>query len=164
MLWHDKGVRAAKKVGNPWPRLSDWKSQILSGFLDFQKSQVRQKSQNFKIWLQKSQIGNPAQLQLQWRYWLLPMSNPGYYVTDRRSPKADKCLGILKLHANVLPLFCPPFIYWFWPKRSPRWGERLEMIRTPWNWSQAPNPRIQELVKDQKAFKSKQGFLGIGHE
>jgi len=48
----------------PEPSLSDYKkSQILSGFSYFQKkAKGVEKSQNFKTWLQKSQIGNPAVL------------------------------------------------------------------------------------------------------
>ena len=39
------------------------KSQILTGIFDFQKSQLCQKSLNFKIWFQKFQSGNPARSQ-----------------------------------------------------------------------------------------------------
>ena len=42
------------------------KSQVLSGFFDFQKKpKAFKKSQNFKIWLKKSQIGNPGLRQQQ---------------------------------------------------------------------------------------------------
>jgi len=34
--------------------------QILSGFFDFQKKPSTLKKPEFKIWLQKSNIGNPA--------------------------------------------------------------------------------------------------------
>jgi len=38
-----------------------------SGFFISKKSQSDQKCQNFKIWLQKSQIGNPATQELRMR-------------------------------------------------------------------------------------------------
>jgi len=38
------------------------KSQILSGFLYFQNKPKVLKKNNFKTWLQKNQIGNPAVL------------------------------------------------------------------------------------------------------
>ena len=45
----------------PKPSHSNWKSQILPGsFLFPKKPKVFKKRQNFKIWLQTSQIGNPV--------------------------------------------------------------------------------------------------------